>query len=92
MLCSLDRGCLFPASLDWYEHELVLFIFVFIFVLCPALRVKPTHPIVGAIAPIFSLVTPRFQFKGANQRGIPVTRDWTRKRLLACGKISNETS
>ncbi|CAA7039780.1 unnamed protein product [Microthlaspi erraticum] len=41
----------------------------------PALRVKPAHPIVGAIAPIFSLVAPRFQFKGANKRGIPVTRD-----------------
>ncbi|KAG7550333.1 Alpha/Beta hydrolase fold [Arabidopsis thaliana x Arabidopsis arenosa] len=41
----------------------------------PALRVKPAHPIVGAIAPIFSLVAPRFQFKGANKRGIPVSRD-----------------
>ncbi|KAG2274120.1 hypothetical protein Bca52824_056675 [Brassica carinata] len=28
-----------------------------------------------AIAPIFSLVAPRFQFKGANKRGIPVSRD-----------------
>lgn len=27
------------------------------------------------MAPIFSLVMPRFQFKGANKRGIPVTRD-----------------
>ncbi|KAG7608899.1 Alpha/Beta hydrolase fold [Arabidopsis suecica] len=41
----------------------------------PALRVKPAHPIVGAIAPIFSLLAPRFQFKGANKRGIPVSRD-----------------
>uniref|UniRef100_A0A0A9CG08 Serine aminopeptidase S33 domain-containing protein n=1 Tax=Arundo donax TaxID=35708 RepID=A0A0A9CG08_ARUDO len=41
----------------------------------PALRVKPTHPIVGAVAPIFSLVAPKFQFKGANKRGIPVSRD-----------------
>ncbi|CAI9771728.1 unnamed protein product [Fraxinus pennsylvanica] len=41
----------------------------------PALRVKPAHPIVGAMAPIFSLVAPRFQFKGANKRGIPVSRD-----------------
>lgn len=41
----------------------------------PALRVKPAHPIVGAVAPLFSLVAPRFQFKGANKRGIPVTRD-----------------
>ncbi|GER38054.1 alpha/beta-Hydrolases superfamily protein [Striga asiatica] len=41
----------------------------------PALRVKPAHPIVGAVAPLFSLVVPRFQFKGANKRGIPVSRD-----------------
>ncbi|KAJ4957707.1 hypothetical protein NE237_024818 [Protea cynaroides] len=41
----------------------------------PALRVKPSHPIVGAVAPLFSLVAPRFQFKGANKRGIPVSRD-----------------
>ncbi|XP_031277734.1 uncharacterized protein LOC116136175 [Pistacia vera] len=41
----------------------------------PALRVKPAHPIVGAMAPIVSLVAPRFQFKGANKRGIPVSRD-----------------
>ncbi|KAF5743229.1 monoglyceride lipase [Tripterygium wilfordii] len=41
----------------------------------PALRVKPAHPIVGAVAPIFSVVVPKFQFKGANKRGIPVSRD-----------------
>ncbi|XP_065619506.1 uncharacterized protein LOC112012088 [Quercus suber] len=41
----------------------------------PALRVKPAHPIVGAMAPIFSVVAPKFQFKGANKRGIPVSRD-----------------
>ncbi|TVU22751.1 hypothetical protein EJB05_32469 [Eragrostis curvula] len=41
----------------------------------PAIRVKPAHPIVGAVAPIFSLVAPKFQFKGANKRGIPVSRD-----------------
>ncbi|XP_042988858.1 monoacylglycerol lipase-like [Carya illinoinensis] len=28
-----------------------------------------------AVAPIFSLVAPKFQFKGANKRGIPVSRD-----------------
>ncbi|WOL08213.1 monoglyceride lipase [Canna indica] len=41
----------------------------------PALRVKPAHPIVGAVAPVFSAVLPKFQFKGANKRGIPVSRD-----------------
>lgn len=41
----------------------------------PALRVKPAHPVVGVVAPIFSLFAPRLQFKGANKRGIPVSRD-----------------
>ncbi|XP_076950149.1 uncharacterized protein LOC143623025 [Bidens hawaiensis] len=41
----------------------------------PALRVSPSHPIVGAVAPLFSLVAPKYQFKGANKRGIPVSRD-----------------
>ncbi|KAL3500609.1 hypothetical protein ACH5RR_039702 [Cinchona calisaya] len=41
----------------------------------PALRVKPAHPIVGAVAPLFSLVAPRYQFKGSHKRGIPVSRD-----------------
>ncbi|GAV65525.1 Abhydrolase_6 domain-containing protein [Cephalotus follicularis] len=41
----------------------------------PALHVKPAHPIVGAVAPVFSLVAPKLQFKGANKRGIPVSRD-----------------
>ncbi|TYH69389.1 hypothetical protein ES332_D05G051900v1 [Gossypium tomentosum] len=41
----------------------------------PALHVKPAHPIVGAIAPLFSLVAPKLQFKGANKKGIPVSRD-----------------
>ncbi|RRT81126.1 hypothetical protein B296_00015278 [Ensete ventricosum] len=31
--------------------------------------------ILQAVAPIFSLVLPKFQFKGANKRGIPVSRD-----------------
>ncbi|CAL9105701.1 unnamed protein product [Musa textilis] len=46
-----------------------------IIVTSPALRVKPAHAIVVAVAPIFSLVLPKFQFKGANKRGIPVSRD-----------------
>ncbi|KAM3378957.1 monoacylglycerol lipase [Capsicum galapagoense] len=41
----------------------------------PALRVKPANPIVTAVAPIFSLVAPRYQFKGSHKRGIPVSRD-----------------
>ncbi|XP_031488522.1 uncharacterized protein LOC116256323 [Nymphaea colorata] len=41
----------------------------------PALRVRPAHPIVGVVAPLFSVVLPKYQFKGANKRGIPVSRD-----------------
>lgn len=31
--------------------------------------------IMQAVAPVFSLVAPKLQFKGANKRGIPVSRD-----------------
>ncbi|KAL6006102.1 hypothetical protein ACLOJK_040148 [Asimina triloba] len=31
--------------------------------------------VLKAVAPLFSLVVPKFQFKGANKRGIPVSRD-----------------
>jgi len=41
----------------------------------PALRVRPAHPIFGALAPVFSLLLPKYQFSGANKRGIPVSRD-----------------
>ncbi|KAK8956305.1 hypothetical protein KSP40_PGU020697 [Platanthera guangdongensis] len=41
----------------------------------PALRVKPAHPIVGVVAPIISLVLPKYQVRGANEAGIPVSRD-----------------
>ncbi|CAA7402808.1 unnamed protein product [Spirodela intermedia] len=41
----------------------------------PALRVKPAHPIVAVIAPVLSVFLPKFQFKGANKKGIPVSRD-----------------
>lgn len=41
----------------------------------PAIRVRPAHPVFGVIAPFFSILVPTLQFKGANKRGIPVTRD-----------------
>lgn len=41
----------------------------------PALRVRPTHPVFEVIAPVFSMLLPTLQFKGANKRGIPVSRD-----------------
>lgn len=41
----------------------------------PALRVQPTHPVFEVIAPFFSILLPMLQFKGANRRGIAVSRD-----------------
>lgn len=41
----------------------------------PALRVRPAHPVFGVIAPIFSLLLPRYQFRAANKRGGAVSRD-----------------
>eukprot|EP01018_Ginkgo_biloba_P005214 Gb_05140 [translate_table: standard] len=41
----------------------------------PALRVRPAHPIFGAIAPIFSLILPKYQFSAADRKGVAVSRD-----------------
>lgn len=41
----------------------------------PAIRVQTSHPIIAAVAPIFSLLIPRYQFSGANKAGPPVCRD-----------------
>ncbi|KAG0475822.1 hypothetical protein HPP92_012663 [Vanilla planifolia] len=41
----------------------------------PAIRVQPSHPIIAVMAPIFSLVIPRYQFSAANKKGPPVSRD-----------------
>ncbi|KAJ4953119.1 hypothetical protein NE237_029951 [Protea cynaroides] len=41
----------------------------------PALRVKRLHPMVGAVVSLLSLVAPRFQFKSANKKRFPVSRD-----------------
>ncbi|XP_020696316.1 uncharacterized protein LOC110109547 [Dendrobium catenatum] len=41
----------------------------------PAIRVQPSHPIVAALAPIFSLFVPTYQFSAANKKGPPVSRD-----------------
>ena len=34
-----------------------------------------TAVFIQAVAPFFSLIVPKYQFKGANKRGIPVSRD-----------------
>ncbi|GFP96518.1 monoglyceride lipase [Phtheirospermum japonicum] len=41
----------------------------------PAVGVHPSHPILAVLAPVFSLLLPRFQFSAANKQGIIVSRD-----------------
>ncbi|ONK61359.1 uncharacterized protein A4U43_C08F29060 [Asparagus officinalis] len=41
----------------------------------PAIGVQPSHPIVAVVAPIFSLLLPRYQISNANKKGPPVSRD-----------------
>ncbi|KAK8952252.1 hypothetical protein KSP39_PZI004631 [Platanthera zijinensis] len=41
----------------------------------PAIHVQPSHPIVAAVAPIFSLLIPQYQFSAVNKNGPPVSRD-----------------
>ncbi|XP_043695772.1 monoacylglycerol lipase-like [Telopea speciosissima] len=41
----------------------------------PALRVQASHPVFGVLAPIFSFLLPKYQFSGANKKGMPVSRD-----------------
>lgn len=41
----------------------------------PAIHVQPSHPVVAAVAPIFSLLIPRYQFSAVNKKGPPVSRD-----------------
>ncbi|KAL3617611.1 hypothetical protein CASFOL_037932 [Castilleja foliolosa] len=41
----------------------------------PAVGVHPSHPIIVILAPVFSLLLPRFQFRAANKQGIVVSRD-----------------
>ncbi|KAE8795559.1 monoglyceride lipase-like [Hordeum vulgare] len=41
----------------------------------PAVRVQPAHPIVAALAPVFALIAPRYQFTGSSKNGPAVSRD-----------------
>ncbi|KDP23187.1 hypothetical protein JCGZ_00336 [Jatropha curcas] len=41
----------------------------------PAVGVQPSHPIFVVLAPIFSVLLPRFQLGAANKKGMPVSRD-----------------
>ncbi|KAK0588043.1 hypothetical protein LWI29_033304 [Acer saccharum] len=41
----------------------------------PAVGVQPSHPIITVIAPIFAFLMPKYQFSGATNKGMPVSRD-----------------
>ncbi|KAI3802351.1 hypothetical protein L1987_30482 [Smallanthus sonchifolius] len=41
----------------------------------PAVGVQPSHPIFLILAPVFSLLLPKFQFSAANKKGTAVSRD-----------------
>lgn len=41
----------------------------------PAVSIKPAHPIFPVLAPIFSLLLPKYQFSAANKKGVVVSRD-----------------
>ncbi|KAG0577296.1 hypothetical protein KC19_5G146200 [Ceratodon purpureus] len=40
----------------------------------PAVKVKAAHPVIGAVAPLFSVLLPRYQFQGVNRK-LAVCRD-----------------
>ncbi|TXG50921.1 hypothetical protein EZV62_023445 [Acer yangbiense] len=41
----------------------------------PAVGVQPSHPIITVLAPIFAFLMPKYQFSGATNKGMPVSRD-----------------
>ncbi|PKA61549.1 hypothetical protein AXF42_Ash018837 [Apostasia shenzhenica] len=41
----------------------------------PAVQVQPSHPIIETLAPVFSLLIPTYQFRGACNKGPPVSHD-----------------
>ncbi|KAJ3672874.1 hypothetical protein LUZ60_006248 [Juncus effusus] len=41
----------------------------------PAIMVQPAHPLVTALAPVFSLIAPKYQFSTAQKTGPAVSRD-----------------
>ncbi|KAG8056657.1 hypothetical protein GUJ93_ZPchr0002g23534 [Zizania palustris] len=41
----------------------------------PAIRVQPAHPIIKVVAPIFSVLAPKYRVAALHKRGPPVSRD-----------------
>uniref|UniRef100_A0A0D6R0B7 Serine aminopeptidase S33 domain-containing protein n=1 Tax=Araucaria cunninghamii TaxID=56994 RepID=A0A0D6R0B7_ARACU len=68
---STGGSIILKAALDPNVKEMIRGIVL----TSPALRVWTAHPIFGAIAPLFSLLLPRYQFSAANKQGTAVSRD-----------------
>ncbi|KAM0842762.1 hypothetical protein ACQ4PT_058158 [Festuca glaucescens] len=68
---STGGGIILKAVLDPEVDALVNGIIL----TSPAVRIQPAHPIVEALAPIFALIAPRYQFAGSNKNGPAVSRD-----------------
>jgi len=68
---STGGAIILKASLDPDVEKMVKGVVI----TSPALRVRPAHPVFGVIAPIFSLLLPRYQFGAAHKRGGAVSRD-----------------
>ncbi|XP_062200061.1 uncharacterized protein LOC133902480 [Phragmites australis] len=41
----------------------------------PAIHVQPSHPIIKVVAPIFSMLAPKYRVSALHRRGPPVSRD-----------------
>ncbi|KAF8688335.1 hypothetical protein HU200_042296 [Digitaria exilis] len=41
----------------------------------PAIHVQPSHPIIKVVAPIFSVLAPKYRVSALHKRGPPVSRD-----------------
>ncbi|ONM54820.1 monoacylglycerol lipase [Zea mays] len=41
----------------------------------PAIHVQPSHPIIKVVAPIFSMLAPKYRVSALHKRGPPVSRD-----------------
>lgn len=57
-----------------YQPEVVQSVEGGIILTSPAVRVKPAHPVIGAVAPLFSVLLPRYQSQGVNKK-LAVCRD-----------------
>ncbi|KAF7047565.1 hypothetical protein CFC21_056476 [Triticum aestivum] len=68
---STGGGIILKAVLDPEVDALVNGIIL----TSPAVRVQPAHPVVAALAPVFALIAPRYQFTGSSKNGPAVSRD-----------------